>query len=310
VRILPPIVLLCAVPLAACSKSAPSTAPEQELARPPKNQNAPTKIAALASQTKEEPKQPTPLPKEESATGHEADKAEDAKSGGPGSGAPPREVASRRRKVAAAKATSEREQKEKNVLAAPTRTPSEAGTSYRAGALRLVAKSRSRYELAYEPGTGPRLAALAKKLGGRPAEAQVTPFQSLAADPDAEPIQRAGELVAIALALQLEQMGWRVELALREQLAAGLRVPDEKTAPASAFRVSGRVRFQTTRAEATLRGTVIFAHGAAVKRVTTEARTPVKGDRKLAAEAALRDFVARVVGAPGLDAALAALVPR
>ncbi len=105
-------------------------------------------------------------------------------------------------------------------------------------------------------------------------------------------------------------MGWRVDLAAREQLAAGLRLPAGTIAPSTAFRITGSVRFQTTRTEATLRGAVTFARGATTKRVSAEVRAPVSGDRKLAAEAALRDFVARVVGAPGLDAALAAAVPR
>lgn len=309
VRILPSTLVLLL--LAGCSKSAPSsTAPEQKQKQLERTEPKTTAV------TKAEPRPPR---EEEASREGEADKERPEKakeSGGEGAGGPTRRDAPPRPRKAAKgtegrnrPASSEPDDTAKGLLSAPRREPAAAAV-YRAGALRLAAKSRGSYELAYEPGAGPKLPALAKKLGGRPAEAHVTPFQTLAADPDAEPIQRAGELVAIALALQLEQMGWRVELALREQLAAGLRLPERRIAPSSAFRINGGIRFQTTRAEATLRGTVTFARGAAVKRVAAEARAPVKGDRKLAAEAALRDFVARVVGASGFDAALAALVTR
>lgn len=188
------------------------------------------------------------------------------------------------------------------------------GEALRAGGHRLGRASRSRHALRFEPRQGLRLPALERRLGGRTAGATVLPFATEAVGEEQEPVDRAGELVALSLALQLERLGWSVAVAGRELLAEGLPAPEAGGAAAVGFRVTGTVRFATTAREARLRGSVRFERlgrtaTAALETVAAApADAPLARRRVLAAEAALAAFVARLLAEPELDRKLAALV--
>ncbi len=182
------------------------------------------------------------------------------------------------------------------------------GDQLRAGGLGLGRR--------FEPRVGLRLPLLERRLAGRSLGAEVRPFASEAAGAEQEPVDRAGELVALALALQLERLGWSVEVTGRELLAEGLRAPAATgSSPAARFRISGAVGFATTPSEARLRGTVRFERESsavtASLEVVTAAPTGEAPSRRrvLAAEAALAAFVARLLAEPELDRKLAALLP-
>jgi hypothetical protein len=185
----------------------------------------------------------------------------------------------------------------------------------RAGGHRLGRASRSRHALRFEPRPGVRLPALERRLGGRSAGATVRPFATEAVGEEQEPVDRAGELVALSLALQLERLGWSVEVTGHELLAEGLRAPAAGGPAAVRFRVTGSVRFATTAREARLRGSVRFellgrTVSAALETVAAApADAPLARRRVVAAEAALASFVAGLLAEPELDRKLAALVP-
>jgi hypothetical protein len=183
---------------------------------------------------------------------------------------------------------------------------------YRTGALRLGRDAKSVYQLGYQPAPGPRLAKLQDKLKGRKPEARVTPFASEAVTGDGiQPVDRGGEIVAIALALQLAKIGWQVDVAGKERLAAGLPVPGTETT-ATAFQITGTVKFATTPTGATLAGRVQFARaGKPVLEVSpsvsgSSTARLVTARRREAAEQALARFVSAVLADPRLDPALTA----
>ena len=197
------------------------------------------------------------------------------------------------------------------------RAPAGSTLVLRAGARRLRALYRRDYYAECEPEPGLQLPALKEALQGRRPRAAIRPFtqRPAASDDEAFDVERAGEIVAVAIARQLEELRWEVGL---DADASVLPIATDEfpavdvTGHPLAFRFSGRVRFWVRASAgegpaghtATLDGqvrvrslrssgtAVIYARSHTAEATVTEEQEAVRGVRaRKAAAAALRRWV-------------------
>jgi hypothetical protein len=136
---------------------------------------------------------------------------------------------------------------------APLLAPAGAGVLTRTGG-RLVAAIRDQsYYVRFEPWPGMRLARLDRTIAGKSFAFEVLPFEQDISEhvPGGFHIERAGEIVPAAIALQLEQMGYQVGMELSKALRPlRERLGDRFKIDLSQFRMrttfSGTVRFFVT----------------------------------------------------------------
>ncbi len=190
----------------------------------------------------------------------------------------------------------------------------------RSGARRLRALYRRDYYAGYEPDSSLRLASLRRALEGRQPRAALRPFhqQPAAPDEDSFDVERAGEILAVAIARQLEELGWQVGLDADATVLpiATDEFPaiDVRAHPLS-FRISGRVRFWVGAArqedgaahQAHLDARVriralrpdgprtVYARALSAQAALTEQQEPVRGARaRKAASLALKKWVGKL----------------
>jgi hypothetical protein len=202
---------------------------------------------------------------------------------------------------------------------------------------RLVGAIRDQnYYVRYEPQAGLRLATLDRAVQGKSFAFEVLPFRQI----DAEPVpggfhvERAGEIVSAALALQLDRMGYRVALELEKALAPlQERLGDRFKIDLSAFRLKatflGDVRFRVAhgaeggshRTTASLDVSVVLTgerqgravavyrrHVGEVEVVTGEGAAGASDRARTAAAGVVGRFVRTLLGDPRLEAVLVAFV--
>jgi hypothetical protein len=111
------------------------------------------------------------------------------------------------------------------------------------------------YYVRYEPQAGLRLAALDRAVQGKSFAFEVLPFRQIDAErvPSGFHVERSGEIVSAALALQLDRMGYQVALELAKALAPlqerlGDRFKIDLAAFALKASFSGDVRFRIAHA--------------------------------------------------------------
>lgn len=190
----------------------------------------------------------------------------------------------------------------------------------RAGALRLTGAKNASYKVRYTPSAGLGVPGLQRALRGRKVGAEVKPFAQTIGQGGAgqQDVEQGGEIVALAIALQLQRGGWIVDMLDKASLRAGMSVPSgAPRALARRFLVTGEVSFSVGSREARLHGTVRFSAGGqqvAEVGARTAAPLPRSGPRSTryaqAASAALRAFVRDVIRDPGLASRLVAHVAR
>jgi hypothetical protein len=178
-------------------------------------------------------------------------------------------------------------------------------TTLRAGALRVEAYQKSDgYYVRYATDPTLRIAGLSAALGKRRLGARVASFTQL---DGAGSVQQGGQIVAVAVAQQLQASGWLVDLAnpsAMQKAARELIPPADLSRALAELVVSGRIRFATsTTADVTVAaidGQVAFAEGptAIVEcKVAAEARIPasevaaISQRLERATREALRSFV-------------------
>jgi hypothetical protein len=208
-------------------------------------------------------------------------------------------------------------------------------STLRAGGLRVESYSSQTYYVLYEADPKLQITPLSAALGARRLGARVEPFTQDASASGS--VDRGGEIATIAVAKQLQIMGWLVTLAqpahmlktANEQLANKAKTaraqPEGKITPTLAeLKVSGSVRFTAvSKGDATvsaLQGTVAFAapDGQALSRreVAVEAKVPATEEPVIskrleqATRAALKRFVRALASDKELARALVAYVKR
>jgi hypothetical protein len=197
----------------------------------------------------------------------------------------------------------------------PSDKPPDRAPAMRAGALRLPRALRAKYEIEFAPLTGLTLPLLDRARAGRKIGAEVKPFAQRPAGGDEQDVERGGEIVAIALAQQLEKLGWTVNVLDRAQLRRGLRIPQASLDGASlALRVEGSVLFALSERGARIDGEVRFLAGRSVVVARSSRSAPLgsapgrSARLRAAAEGALRAFVQAIVSDAALDRDLAKLL--
>jgi hypothetical protein len=199
----------------------------------------------------------------------------------------------------------------------------QGGAALRAGGLRVESYRSETYYVLYDADPALEIAGLTAALGTRRLGARV---ESFAQSDSPGSVQRGGEIVALAVAKQLQVMGWLVALARPETMLKGAPLPEhDKEATALAeLQVSGRVRFATAaRGAATvseLRGTITFARTdgetvfrreLAAEAKVLESEAPAFSQRaERATRDALKSFVRALCGHRDLATALIAFVKR
>ena len=207
----------------------------------------------------------------------------------------------------------------------------------RAGA-RLVGAIRDQnYYVNYKPQAGLRLARLDSAVAGRSFAFEVMPFEQddSQALPGGFHVERAGEIVSVAIALQLDRMGYQVGMQLARALAPlQERLGDRFKIDLEAFgfkaTFSGDVLFFVTHArenrhETTARMAVVVALAASKgaqsqviyqpsmkdSEVATSETLAGASDRaRSAAAAVVQRFVKTLLGDPRLEQALVAYVSQ